>query len=51
MKNIKFIFSPSILHFEFLPFLLVIISVIIMIIITIFLVKKELKKRGLKNEK
>lgn len=51
MNNIRFIFSPSILRFELIPLILVTISVLLMIIITTVLVNKELKKRGLKNEK
>lgn len=51
MNNIRFIFSPSILKFELIPLILVTISVLLMIIITTVLVNKELKKRGLKNEK
>ena len=51
MDNIRFIFSPSILRFELIPFIIVTISVLIMIVITTILVSKELKKRGIKNEK
>lgn len=46
MNSIKFVFSPSIFHFELIPFIFVITSVVLMIIITTILVNKELMKRG-----
>lgn len=51
MNNIRFVFSPSILRFELIPFILVTTSVLLMIIITTILINKELKKRGIKHEK
>lgn len=50
MNNIRFVFSPSILRFELIPFIIVTISVLITIILTTILVKKELKKGGSNNE-
>lgn len=43
MNGITWVFNESILHFGFVPFIFIIISVIIMVLITIFFVYKELK--------
>lgn len=51
MNDLEFIFIPSMLNFILKPFLFVIITVLIIIILTIYLVKKELNKRSVKNEK
>lgn len=51
MNDIRIIFRDTILEYELIPFLFVILSVLIIIITTGILVIKELKKEGNKNEK